>query len=147
MALQAGEMTAEIHFLTALQNAPNNIDVLLWGWVGCCCSRLVCCVGVFWVGGGLELGSGLPISKLALVKQGDRHLEDVRVVGISELDGASPLISLGLVLGMRALMGPILKLEHPTPFVGWQGCCCPFDWLAKSFNFGRPGQPIKKPAK
>ena len=68
MALQAGEMTAELHFLTESQNAINNIDAFLWDWVGFCCGRLVCCLGVFWVGGGLELGSGLRISKLALVK-------------------------------------------------------------------------------
>ena len=69
---------------------------------------LVCCGGVFWVGGGLELGSGAPISKLAL----------------------------GLVLGLRALMGPILKLKRPTP-IRWPRC--------KSWTRGPPDQsPCEK---
>ena len=55
--------------------------------VGCRCGCLADCGGVFWVGGGFELESGLQISKLAW----------------------------GLILGPRALVGPILKLERPTP--------------------------------
>ena len=46
-----------------------------------------CGGGVFCVGGGLELGSGVQISKLAF----------------------------GLDPGLWALLGPILKLERPTP--------------------------------
>ena len=49
-------------------------------------------VAFFGWGGGLELGSGVQISKLAL----------------------------GLVMGLSALMGPILKFERPTP-IRWRG--------------------------
>ena len=50
--------------------------------------------GVLLGGEGLKLGSGLQISKLAL----------------------------GWGLGLRALVGPILKLERPTPV------CCSVGW-------------------
>ena len=52
----------------------------------------VCREGVFLGGEGLKLGSGVPISNLAM----------------------------GLVLGLLALAGPILKLERPTPVIGGQ---------------------------
>ena len=54
----------------------------------------------------LRLGSGVQISKLAL----------------------------GSGLRLRALVGPILKLERPTPVCSSRARLL-FDWLAKSFNF------------
>ena len=42
--------------LDGTKKTTNTIDVILADWIKCRCSRLVCCVGVFWVGGGLNWG-------------------------------------------------------------------------------------------
>ena len=68
---------------------------------------LVYCGGVFLGGHALELGSGVQISKLAL----------------------------GLVLGLRAMRGPILKFERPNPFA--------IRLVGQVVQLGRPGEPIE----
>ena len=47
-------------------------------------------------------------------------------------------IGLGVVLGLRSLRGPILKLERPTQFA--------FQLVGQVVQLGRLGQPIEMPA-
>jgi len=85
-------------------------------------ARIPCAGGL--VGDVLELGSGVPITILAL----------------------------GLVLGLRALLGPIVKLEGPTSDLS---CICAgvrmtnegggglFDWLARLANLSLLANQLK----
>ena len=84
---------------------------LLCGVVRMWGGGLVCCGGVLWVGRAWNWGRGVPISKLAL----------------------------GLVPRSRALVGPILKFERPTPFA--------VRLVGQVVQLGRLGQPIEMPVK
>jgi len=63
---------------------------------------------------GLKLGSGVQISKLAL----------------------------GLLLRLRALLGPILKFERPTPLAVRDPVCCAIGWPTRPTSTTWPTNPI-----